>query len=418
MIPLTETTTTVTVSHSRLSTFETCPLQYKFRYIDKIKRDVESIEAFMGSRVHDTLEKLYRDLKVTKVNSVGDLTTFYNEQWEKHWHNGIWIVKHEYTAQDYRRLGERCLRDYYRRYQPFDDGLTLGLEEEIRLCLDSAKRYWVLGYIDRLTQKPDGTLEIHDYKTGGSLPPQEKIDQDRQLALYQMAVHERFPDAKNVKLVWHYAAFDREFTSQRNSQQLHELRQKTVELVDKIQSTTDFQPRASQLCYWCEYSDICPLMKHAQKVDTLPVNEYLKEEGVVLVEKYAKIKAQKDEVVLHHDQELAKLEEAILAYAKKEGVEVIKGRDHKMRIRFTERFKFPPKGDPRREELDELVKKSGKWIEVSDLSSTTLSKLLLEKRLDPQLAAKITEFATTEKSVRLFLAPLKDEERLFEVRDI
>ncbi len=410
--------TSTTVSHSRLSTYEQCPLQYKYRYVDKIKREVETIEAFMGSRVHDTLEKLYRDLKVTKVNSVGDLITFYNELWEKQWHDGIWIVKHDYTAQDYRRLGERCLRDYYRRYQPFDDGITLGLEERVQLCLDSVKNYWLTGFIDRLTQKPDGTFEIHDYKTAGSLPAQEKIDQDRQLALYQMAIQEKFPDAQKVKLVWHYVAFDREMTSQRTSQQQQELRRKTVELIDEIQTATDFQPRPSQLCYWCEYADICPLMKHPQKVDTLPVNQYLKEEGVVLVEKYAKIKAEKDEANLHYGQELVKLEEAILAYAKKEGIEVIKGRDHKMRIRFTERFKFPPKGDPRREELDELIKKSGKWIEVSDLSSTALSKLLSEKRLDPQLAAKITDFATAEKSVRLFLAPLKDEERLFEVRDI
>ena len=68
--------------------------------------------------------------------------------------------------------------------------------------------------------------------------------------------------------------------------------------------------------------------------------------------------------------------------------------------------------------MDELIKKSGKWMEVSDLSSGALSKLLLEKQLDPPLAAKITEFAALEKSPRLFLAPLKDEERLFEVRDI
>lgn len=400
--------TSITVSHSRLSTYEQCPLQYKYRYVDKIKREVETIEAFMGSRVHDTLEKLYRDLKVTKVNSVGDLITFYNELWEKQWHDGIWIVKHEYTAHDYRRLGERCLRDYYRRYQPFDDGITLGLEERVQLCLDPVKNYWLTGFIDRLTQKPDGTFEIHDYKTAGSLPAQEKMDQDRQLALYQMAIQEKFPDAQKVKLVWHYVAFDREMVSQRTSQQQQELRRETVELIDEIQTATDFQPRPSQLCYWCVYSDICPLMKHPQKVDTLPVNQYLKEEGVVLVEKYAKIKAEKDEANLHYDQELVKLEEAILAYAKKEGVEVIKGRDYKIRIRFTERFKFPPKGDPRREELDETIKKLGKWIEVSDLNSTALIKLLSEKRLNPQLAAEITGFATTEKSTRLFLAPLKD----------
>ena len=53
-------------SHSRLSAFEKCKLQYRYRYIDRIKRDTQSIEAFMGNRVHDALEKLYRDLLASK----------------------------------------------------------------------------------------------------------------------------------------------------------------------------------------------------------------------------------------------------------------------------------------------------------------------------------------------------------------
>ena len=53
----------ITYSHSRINTFENCPLQYKFNYIEKIKRDEESIEAFVGSRFHEVMEKLYQDLR-------------------------------------------------------------------------------------------------------------------------------------------------------------------------------------------------------------------------------------------------------------------------------------------------------------------------------------------------------------------
>jgi len=34
-------------SHSRLSTFETCPLQYRFRYVDRIPREEVSVESFL-----------------------------------------------------------------------------------------------------------------------------------------------------------------------------------------------------------------------------------------------------------------------------------------------------------------------------------------------------------------------------------
>ena len=40
-------------SHSKVSTFENCPYQYKLHYIDKIEVDIPTtIEPFMGDIVH------------------------------------------------------------------------------------------------------------------------------------------------------------------------------------------------------------------------------------------------------------------------------------------------------------------------------------------------------------------------------
>ena len=63
----------VVYSHSRLSTFEQCPHKFKLQYIDKVETEVEqSVEAFMGVRTHETLEKLYRDLQYQKENTLDD----------------------------------------------------------------------------------------------------------------------------------------------------------------------------------------------------------------------------------------------------------------------------------------------------------------------------------------------------------
>ena len=110
-----------TYSHSQLGTYETCPHQYKLAYIDKIETETEGIEAFMGSRVHDALEKLYRDLKVTRLNSLEDLLNFYHEVWEKNWNGMIQISRKEYTPEDYRRLGGKCISEYYQRYFPLTE---------------------------------------------------------------------------------------------------------------------------------------------------------------------------------------------------------------------------------------------------------------------------------------------------------
>lgn len=50
-------------SNSKLATYENCPQQYKLKYIEPVKlpEGGEWIEAFLGSRVHKTLEKLHKD---------------------------------------------------------------------------------------------------------------------------------------------------------------------------------------------------------------------------------------------------------------------------------------------------------------------------------------------------------------------
>jgi len=94
-------------SHSQLSTYADCPFKYKLRYHDNIKRDIEGVEGFLGSRVHETLKKCYDDLRLTRVNSLSDLLAYYNKIWDENWNDSIIIVKQDLTAEHYRALGER-----------------------------------------------------------------------------------------------------------------------------------------------------------------------------------------------------------------------------------------------------------------------------------------------------------------------
>ncbi len=249
-------------SHSRLSTFEKCPLQYRFRYIDKIRRDTQGIEAFMGNRVHEVLERLYRDLMMSKRPSLDELVSLYHENWREQFSDKVTIVKTEYTADHYRQVGERCVASYYRRYEPFDQAPTVGLEEKVQFALDAAGRYQLQGYVDRLARSGPGVYEVHDYKTSSSLPSNGDLRRDRQLTLYQMAVQRRFQDAREVRLVWHYLAFDQELTSSRTPGEIETHRRDTIRLIDRVEKATEYPPKESALCRWCEYRDICPVQKH------------------------------------------------------------------------------------------------------------------------------------------------------------
>src|SRR5688572_25278644 len=122
-------------SNSRIETFEQCPRKYKFRYIDKIKTETEGVEAFVGKRVHEALEKLYKDVKIGKHQTLEELLHFFETEWEKNWHGKINVVREGINPGHYFELGKRCISDYFKRFHPFDQTRTLGLEERIEMKL-------------------------------------------------------------------------------------------------------------------------------------------------------------------------------------------------------------------------------------------------------------------------------------------
>lgn len=399
-----------TYSHSQLSTYETCPHQYKLAYIDKIKTETEGIEAFMGSRVHDALEKLYRDLKVTKLNSLEEILEFYHQSWERNWNDMVQIIRKDYTADDYRRLGERCIADYYKRYYPFDQGKTIGLEENIFFPLEEEKGYWIRGVIDRLTLVNDSILEIHDYKTSSRLPTEEEINSDRQLGFYQMGVEGKWKGIKEIRLIWHYLAFDMEIQSSMTQKRLLDLKRETIELIQRIEMDREFMPKEGPLCDWCDYQAFCPKRKHLIISANLPLNEYLNEEGVALVNKYVELKEKKRIFNEEIDMEIGKIEEALFAYAKRENVDAIFGRDYVARIKVETKERYPLKGDPNRKLLDEIIKNAGKWMEVSDLNPWMLARVIERGAWPPSLVKKIKEFSIKEESRSINLSKLKERE--------
>jgi putative RecB family exonuclease len=244
-------------SHSRLSTFENCPRQFRYRYLDRIPVESESVEAFMGKLVHAVVEKLNLVTATGRIPSLGAVLRRYQAMWDEGFDAArIRIVREGAGPDLYRAIGARCAENFYRRHYPFDADETLGIEEKVQVELDGAGRYRVQGVVDRLARARDGAVEIHDYKTGQRVPPQAALDRDRQLALYQLALSARFP-GEPVRLVWHYLASDRVLGSTRTAEQLEALRGETIARIDTVESEREFAPSVGPLCRWCEYNTRC-----------------------------------------------------------------------------------------------------------------------------------------------------------------
>lgn len=263
-----------TFSNSRLNTYENCPLQYRLRYVDQVEVPArESIEAFLGKRVHEALEFLYQTVESGYKPTLSELLDHLREAWQREWSEGVYIVRPGETVAGYRRIAERCLELYYRRHDPFDRGRTIGAEMLVTYPLDMEKDLHLSGYVDRLVDLGGGHYEIHDYKTSRRLPSQAEIDRDRQLALYQLGVTLQLPDVSSIRLVWHYLAHDRTMVSIRTPDQLRSLRHEVIALIERIESSArmaDFPARKGALCHWCEYQPVCPAWQDERPADGLP----------------------------------------------------------------------------------------------------------------------------------------------------
>ena len=268
-----------TFSPSSLACFENCPKQYHFRYVEPIDVEHEGIEAFVGKRVHEVLERLYDFVGKGMLPSLARVIWRYHQNFGAQFDAARVRIVREGTEPDwYRAAGARGLENYYRRHYPFDADKTLGLEHKVRFALDSEGRYALRGIIDRLVEARDGTLEIHDFKTGRRVPSQDELDRDRQLGLYELAVRERHPDAGEVRLVWHFVVPDQVRTSTRTAAQRDSLREATARTIDQIRSEQEWAPRPSGLCGWCEFRAHCPAfggMRPEPRADAVPAEHQL-----------------------------------------------------------------------------------------------------------------------------------------------
>ena len=368
-------------SNSKLSTFEQCRQKYKFHYLDRIKVPGESVEAFLGSRVHEALEKLYEDVRHRKIPEVDEVLAYYRERWEAEWSDEVKIVNARYTGKNYFDMGEDFIRDYCKRHHPFDEGRTLGLETQDMLDLGDGNRFHIR--IDRLTDEGDGVYSVNDYKTSKSLPKQEYLDADRQLAAYSIWVRLNYPDVRRVRLVWHYLAHDRHMESERTPEQLEALKESIRKTIGRIEKCDTFDPTTSALCSWCEYKEICPSWKHEAALSGMTEEEFEKDDGVRLVNRLAELTEQEREL----SGEIARAKEDLIEYAGQFGLEAVAGSEMKAKVSRTETLPVPKKGTPERERLEENLRKLGVYDDlltldafaVKKLDDATIEKLGLEK---------------------------------------
>jgi RecB family exonuclease len=183
-----------------------------------------------------------------------DLLPAMRAWWDDHIRDGCLVPAGEGKPEDYLLGAETSVRNYYTRHYPFDEDETVALEKKVAANLNAS--FGIVGYIDRLARR-NGQYEIHDFKTSRRVARHGSVFSDRQLALYALGLGREIPEARSVRLVWHYVLLDEVRSSQYGEADLGRLQNGVLKLIEKIEADRHYPKSVSGLCSWCDFCDIC-----------------------------------------------------------------------------------------------------------------------------------------------------------------
>lgn len=250
---------TMTLSASALSSYDTCPLQYKYKYHDHIP-DQSGTKAAFGKIVHTALEHLHRP----DGDGLGQpLDALLDTVWES---EGFTFRQEE--AQ-YRQDADQILDAYVKRWK---DNPPSVLEVEHKFDLNLGE-ITIKGRIDRIDKSDDGHITLVDYKTSINKWTENKARNDPQLALYAlyMQATDLFKgqalevDTTTIDLTYYFLrSEDPEVTITVNLDDLGEFKERILSIAAAIRGGV-FEYSKGYYCDYCDYKElICPAWEQGQ----------------------------------------------------------------------------------------------------------------------------------------------------------
>lgn len=209
-------------SYSKLSTYNQCPLKYKYSYIDKIKTNTP-LCFIKGRKIHKEFE-LLNESNITNASN---------------------IVKNFLNSNIGNKLKNILLKNKTKREFKF------GLDTDFKNCKYNLKCYYG-GIIDLIYI--DDLLTLVDYKTGNY--KELKYQDFYQLMSYSLF----FFNNKNIdqiKLKYIYVEHNLENSLIIKRDSIEFIKNWIKNTINKIENDTQFLKNKTKLCNYCQYKNIC-----------------------------------------------------------------------------------------------------------------------------------------------------------------
>jgi putative RecB family exonuclease len=242
------------LSPSRLSSFTSCGLQFRFSAIDRLP-EPPSIAATRGTLVHAALEELFTLPAPERVPAAASAcldTAVERLRTDPDW-----------TGLGLDPAGEAHLRDeaaaLVTKYFRLEDPTTVhpvGLELKLEVEVGGVR---LRGIIDRL-DLVDGELVVTDYKTGRA--PGDAWARQRMTGVHVYSLMcERWFGRRPVRVQLLHLAEPVKIVAEPSEQSTRGLARRLEAVWHAVETACereDFRPRPSPRCDWCAFQQWCP----------------------------------------------------------------------------------------------------------------------------------------------------------------
>jgi len=244
-----------TLTPSKLTKFMSCPLAFRFSYIDRLP-EPPSIHLVRGTLVHRALQLLLSTWRPDH-RTVDRMRASLDQAWSDLEGRDIAALGLEHAASRSLRAEAARLMDKYLAIEDPVDVRPIGIELDLRTEIDGVV---LRGIIDRLDRSDDGDLVVVDYKTGRA----PRVDHARArligvhfYALLCEQVLGTMP--REVRLM--YLKDGVVIAESTSAQSMRGVRQRALAVwraIERACEHDDFRPSPTPLCKTCAFRPYCP----------------------------------------------------------------------------------------------------------------------------------------------------------------
>jgi RecB family exonuclease len=233
-------------SPTRLEAYRFCPRAYSFQYDQGLRWGGTSAGQSFGGSLHRALQGFHGEGGAQAV-SVEDLKQKLAATWSAH---GYGSPEEAAAAQ---QEGERLLEQHH-AHASEEGRTTLAVECTVQHRYEDVVLF---GKIDRLDRRPDGALEVIDYKSGRRIPTEDDVRGSLAMALYQMLVARNHPGVPVVTTLLHLRSGQTASVA-RSEDELREVEAGALALARQILADREKLPCPGDQCRDCPYPRVCP----------------------------------------------------------------------------------------------------------------------------------------------------------------